>query len=196
MIESIARKLTLRLCKGLSLSLEQYDAVQYGIDILLYTVISTCGLLMIGVCFHQFENACLIICTFYTNQTTGGGHHANSHVKCFCLMASFLTLGLFLCCIPFSPWLSLIIALGALMLLFAFPFVLHPNKQYLHQDMPRLARQSRLVIVLQGVLVLVCYIVKIQWLQAFSIGLAFSALSRVAAKLFHHSDILSTENKL
>lgn len=196
MIDSVARKLTLRLCKGLSLSPEQYDTVQYSIGLLLYTVISTCGLLMIGVCFHQFENACLIICTFYTNQTTGGGHHANSHLKCFCLMASFLTVGLSLCSIPFSPWLSLIIALGSLILLFTFPFVLHPNKQYLHQDKPRLTRRSRLVIVLQGTLVLVCYIVKIQWLQAFSIGLAFSALSRLVAKLIHHNNVLSTENEL
>ena len=66
----------------------------YGLDIFLYTILSTAGLLLIGYVSHHFYESILLIILFYTNQTYGGGFHANSHTKCFLTMT--LGLGVYL----------------------------------------------------------------------------------------------------
>lgn len=53
----------------------------YGLDIFLYTILSTVGLLLIGYVSHHFYESVLLIILFYTNQTYGGGFHASSHTK-------------------------------------------------------------------------------------------------------------------
>ncbi len=73
---------------------DQRVVCAYGLDLLLYTIISTAGLMMVGVVFHMPMQAVIIICVFYINQSVGGGYHADTHLTCFLTMAFGLTLGL------------------------------------------------------------------------------------------------------
>ena len=84
----------------------------YGLDIFLYTILSTVGLLLIGYVSHHFYESVLLIILFYTNQTYGGGFHASSHTK-----------------VP--PFVSVLIAALSFLFLYIHPLVLHKNKSFL-----------------------------------------------------------------
>lgn len=59
----------------------------YGCELWLYTILSTLGLLILGVFLQSFWEAVIIIFIFYNCQSTGGGFHASSHMRCFLTMA-------------------------------------------------------------------------------------------------------------
>ena len=104
---------------------EDHEVYAYGLDAILYTMISTLGLVLIGVVMRSTTEALVIIGMFYINQTLGGGFHASTHLRCFLTMAVGL-----LCClstlfIPFPLPASLIIALMSMGFMLRFPLVLH-----------------------------------------------------------------------
>ena len=72
----------------------------YGCELWLYTILSTLGLLTLGVFLQSFWEAVIIIFIFYTCQSTGGGFHASSHMRCFLTMAIGLLTGLLLMKVP------------------------------------------------------------------------------------------------
>lgn len=155
------------------------SAYVYGACALIYTVMSTTGLLIAGALFHRVEETLLILGIFYVNQTIGGGYHANSHIKCFTVMAVGLMICLALCRICFCAWaLYGLLALSYAILL-SVPIVLHPNKQYLMERSTLLKRRSRLVSTFQIVVLIILCIFLETWVIACSLGITASAISRL-----------------
>ena len=66
-----------------SVSESEEEIYRYGIDVVVYTVLSTLGLLLIGLCWGRLSETALIVGIYYLNQTIGGGYHARSHIGCF-----------------------------------------------------------------------------------------------------------------
>ena len=58
----------------------------YGFDIAIYTFLSTFGLFLIGWIADRPLETALLIFLYYTNQSSGGGFHASSHLMCFLTM--------------------------------------------------------------------------------------------------------------
>lgn len=183
MIEFISTQLVRILCNGTYLSSEQYDALNYGMETLVYTVLSTLALVMIGFLFMQPLNACIIIAVFYLNQTIGGGFHANSHMKCFITMAFFLMLGLAINYLHLPAKSYAILSVFAFIILMMCPLTLHKNKQYLGEQSARLILRSRLITTMQMMMYIAICIGLRSMHMAFSIGVVFSALSRLFAVL-------------
>ena len=65
---------------------EQREVAAYGFDLLIYTLLSTLGLLLAGAVLGRGVQAALIVGLFYLNQTFGGGFHARTHLRCFATM--------------------------------------------------------------------------------------------------------------
>ena len=181
MIEFISTQLVHILCNGTDLSSEQYDALNYGMETLVYTVFSTLALVVIGLLFIQPLNACVLITVFYLNQTIGGGFHANSHMKCFITMAIFLMLGLAINHLHLPAKIYTILSVPAFLILMICPLTLHKNKQYLSDQSARLILRSRFITTMQVMIyIVICF--GLQSIHmAFSIGVAFSAVSRLYA---------------
>ena len=76
----------------------------YGFDIAIYTFLSTFGLFLIGWIADRPIETALLIFLYYTNQSSGGGFHASSHLMCFLTMVlgELLFLASFL--LPYSPF--------------------------------------------------------------------------------------------
>ena len=70
------------------------SALSYGVDMALYTLFSTIGLLLIAAVLNSFITGMILIAVFYLNQTIGGGYHANSYLKCFLCMSVILLSGI------------------------------------------------------------------------------------------------------
>ena len=142
---------------------------EYGFDITLYTILSTLGLLLIGLLFHQLANTIVLVFVFY------------SCLRCFLTMCTGLLIGLAFQYIPFPDWLFLAIGASSILLLLIFPLTLHSNKSYLKADSNRLIRRSMLTTVF--ITCLCSVLLTLNWIPASIVSSAFllSAVSRLYA---------------
>lgn len=161
---------------------EDHEVYAYGLDTILYTMISTLGLVLIGVVMRSTTEALVIIGMFYINQTLGGGFHASTHLMCFLTMAVGL-----LCClstlfIPFPLPASLIIALMSMGFMLRFPLVLHINKAYLSNKRKLFSKHSQQALIFQ--LLAICFFLiwrDVHMVQTIAVGLLSCAFSRAVA---------------
>ena len=172
---------------------EDRELYEYGFDIIIYTIWSTVVLLLLGAVLRQFWAAVIIVSIFYVFQSSGGGYHANSHLKCFLFMLAGLLTGLsffYLNNLPGVLWSLL--GLGALVLVF-FPLVLHPNKSHLKTERKRLTIRS----VVTTISLLLVAVVLSFWkpvlfrnelLDAFSAAFFLSGISRIIGKFVYRNN--------
>ncbi len=172
---------------------EDRELYGYGFDIIFYTIWSTAVLLLVGLVLKRFLATLIIVSVFYTFQSSGGGYHANSHLKCFLFMLAGLLTGLsffYLNNLPGVLWSLL--GLGALVLVF-FPLVLHPNKSHLETERKRLTIRS----VVTTISLLLVAVVLSFWkpvlfrnelLDAFSAAFFLSGISRIIGKFVYRNN--------
>ncbi|HIU15107.1 MAG TPA: accessory gene regulator B family protein [Candidatus Ventricola intestinavium] len=122
----------------------------YGLSQMIYTFLSTLGLLLIGLAAGRPAETALLIALFYTNQTYGGGYHANSHTRCFLTMTAGLLVFLVSFSLPYSLPGCVALAGAGLALLYLRPLTLHPNKLYLAKKSRQFIRRSRKAVLLQA----------------------------------------------
>ena len=121
----------------------------------------------------------LLIILFYTNQTYGGGFHANSHTKCFLTMTLGLGVYLLSSLIKVPLFVSVFIAALSFLFLYVHPLVLHKNKSFLANKSKLLVQKSRCILSLEMMLFITLLLFKNEYyLQNFSIALLLCALSR------------------
>ena len=164
------------------ISEEEREIYEYGFDITIYTIWSTAALLLIGLLLHQFFPAVILIFGFYTFQTTGGGYHSKTHLRCFLSMVAGLLVGLSTVFIKdHHTLLWILLGIGAL-LLFLVPLVLHPNKSYLEEERKRLTIKSIAVTLSVLVCVVILNIFWNRMLYAFAMVFLLAGISRIAGK--------------
>lgn len=116
---------------GTICSSDRLPVLIYGLDLAIYTILSTAGLIIEGVLFRRPCDSLIIIAVYFLNQTIGGGFHASSHLSCFLTMAVGLAFGLDICTIGWPMCFTIGVNALSILMLFSHPLVLHPNKQYL-----------------------------------------------------------------
>lgn len=181
MIKKMSSFLSNILSKGFDLDEDSSETINYGIELAIYTLISTIALLGIGLIIGQFSSAACIIIIFYINQTVGGGIHKNSHISCFIFMAEGLLFSLLIDRVNLPNVLWAVFGAASLLILYCYPLVLHKNKEYLSGKRDTIIWASRKVTIgeLIGLLLTFYYIPNL--IDEFSIALLLSALSRLYA---------------
>ena len=164
---------------------DAFAVCAYGIELALYTIFSTCGLLLIGWVFNRLVDAIIIIFFYYSNQTVGGGFHASSHLRCFSMMSVGLLVCISILSVPFRVAIHITSLLLSLIALWIYPVELHPNKKYLVKNLPKLKRKSKLISLLLCLLALLLILQCNQntIANAASLGMLVSAISRVCGHL-------------
>ena len=165
---------------------EERELYLYGFDITFYTIWSAAALLFTGLLLRQFWAAVIIVSGFYTFQSTGGGYHAKTHLRCFLTMVAGLLVGLSAAFIQdHHILLWSLLGIGSL-LLFLVPLVLHPNKAYLETERKRLTIKSIVVTLSLLVSVVVLNIFWNSMLYAFSAVFFLAGISRIAGKIAYN----------
>ena len=181
----LPRILTQNFIKRGYISEEEREVYEYGFDITIYTIWSTAALLLLGLLLRQFVPTLILVFGFYTFQTTGGGFHAKSHLRCFLSMVAGLLVGL---CFVFLKELLvllwILLGVGTLLLLFV-PLVLHPNKAYLKAEKKCLTIRSVVVTLSLLVSVIALNIFCNRMLYAFSAMFLASGISRIMGKIVY-----------
>lgn len=159
----------------------------YGLDLALYTILSTIGLVLIGFLGSRVIETMILITLFYTNQSLGGGFHASSHLKCFLTMALGSCAFLFTFCLPYNQNLYIILGSLSLFILWLYPLVLHPNKKFLISQSSQFIIRSRRVVLSEALLFLLTII--LNWpdhfIQAIACSFSLCSVSRCVAVLQH-----------
>lgn len=162
---------------------DQIEICEYGCEILLYTIISTLGLVIIGLLLHSPIEAIIIILIFYLFQSTGGGHHANSHLACFTTMAVGLIFGLLIIKFPIFQLAAPFLSLCSAILLVINPLVLHHNKYYLNYKSKIFKIRSIILTICIYLCTVAFWALKLNlFYYASCCGIFFAALSRLYAK--------------
>lgn len=93
-MDYLTQKLLAVLSRHTKIEDSKRDVYIYAINLLLYTVVSTLGLIAISATLGKTTEGIIIILIYYVNQTLGGGFHASTHLRCFFTMAILLLAGL------------------------------------------------------------------------------------------------------
>lgn len=86
------------------------EVCEYGFAITIYTITSTLGFLLLGLLLGQFLGGAVLIAIFYTCQSSGGGYHASTHLRCFLTMCAGLLAGLGFSLLPCPLWVLAVLA--------------------------------------------------------------------------------------
>lgn len=160
--------------------LNKKDAVvcQYALELAIYTFMSTLAIMCFGLLVGHLLDVLIATAVFYTNQTTGGGYHADTHLNCFVSMLLGLCASLFLS-VHFHT-VSFVLCISSLIIMFFLPVVLHPNKKYLENKTPSLIKRARFVYAGECVILLTVFLLHMSTFDVgiFS-GLIWSAVSRI-----------------
>ena len=158
----------------------------YGFDIAIYTFLSTFGLFLIGWIADRPIETALLIFLYYTNQSSGGGFHASSHLMCFLTMVLGELLFLVSFLLPYSLLACIGISVISLLFMWLHPLVLHPNKRYLKKKAPQLIKRSHQILLIETVLLVTFILLNIpDIIQTGSLAFLLSAVSRNVPILKH-----------
>lgn len=162
-------------------SIQMYS---YGCELFLYTIISTIGLLVIGALFDQFLVTVAIVSVFYLCQSTGGGYHAATHMKCFWTMAIGLIASLILIKSDLPNAVFALMLIFSSGILFAVPLCLHPNKQYLEVFTTKLVVRSRIATICLLIVLILFYLGGLfEIARSGAVSLLCASFSRMYARV-------------
>lgn len=159
----------------------------YGLDLAIYTMLSTLGLFFIGLIASRPLETIILIAIFYTNQSLGGGFHASSHLKCFITMSIGTIFFLLSFLLPYMRLPYIILAAISVLLLWYYPLVLHPNKKFLANRASQFVIRSRRATFAEAALFLIIALFNFpyKFIQPVALSFFFSAISRCIAVVQH-----------
>lgn len=170
-----------------------YDVYLYGCETVLYTIVSTAGLIVTGILLQYTWETIILVGVFYLNQSLGGGFHANTHIRCFFTMLLGLICAFFLIDLHLPRWSLIVIGAGSVGILLYFPLVLHVNKQHLENNASFFIKRSRIITFIQAAMLLFITFLPCHRLgRVYLWSLALCAISRGVAGISqqkHHNNI-------
>lgn len=168
---------------------EQQRAIyEYGCELWLYTVISTLGLVLIGLSLSSCLESITMIAVFYLCQSTGGGYHASTHTRCFLTMVIGLLLGLLFLRVRLPDLSFISFMLCSTVTLLVFPLHLTPNRKHLFSQANLLVKRSRSVTVCITIgYVGLVFLGETDIAKCVCIAMLFSSISRIFAIMSNRS---------
>lgn len=154
--------------------------LEYGCETWLYTLISTLGLFFTGIALSAVNETIIIIVLFYLCQSTGGGYHAVSHMKCFVIMEAGLIFSLMFIKSPNISFLITYIYPFSIILLLTFPVSLSSTKHYLINKKRYLILQSRITTIIIALAILLMKLLQYTaFMKAACISIIIASVSRI-----------------
>ena len=156
MLKKMAQSTIQWLMKKTDISPSDFSIYAYGAELAIYSLLSTCILLLVGCITHNGLNTIFIISFFYILQTVGGGFHANSHTRCLLTMVICLILALYMIQKISVLNYELIVSGISFWILLKFPLVIHDNKRYLYSREKSLIFKSKFFACFLMIIILFC----------------------------------------
>ena len=168
MTELLSRRI-ISFLKDRNVIQQDEEVYLYGCDAVVYTILSTAGLVLISTIFGMLLEGCICITIFYLN------------LKCFLVMSLGLMLSFGIIRSVTNIAVLAIACIPALIFLFRFPLVLHPFLRHLEKEVDKLKLRSYILSTSEFIFCLACFHHVLSGISASVFtAVFFSAASRTA----------------
>ncbi len=113
MVHQMSRQITRALVDNDIIEFDEVSVYQYGLEVMLITILELLGLLVIAFVTGYIYEALVFILAFSSVRLYAGGYHASSVFKCFSLIVLLVFIDINICrllVIESAPWLSVVIS--------------------------------------------------------------------------------------
>lgn len=159
---------------------EGVEVFAYGLDLLLFTLISKVSIVLLGILFGRVVETIIYTLSFSIVQALGGGYHAKTHLRCLLSTVSGWMVAMLL--MTYAPiWVCLsILAVGTVIVFIVSP-VEHANAPMSAGKRDRMRRYTRYAcFALATLSIALCYVAP-AFAKAMMIAIGLSAFSKVIA---------------
>ncbi len=151
MYKKASEKITSLFIKHNIIKSEETEMYLYCFELLISTVVSISGIVIIACLFKQVFNTLFFFIGFFLCRKTSGGYHAKNHLLCFLFTQSiFLTFMLIVTYVKIDNYflLSLIISAVAAVVIFIFAPVDVPNKPFSDKERAVYKKRGRILSII------------------------------------------------
>jgi accessory gene regulator B len=160
MIRRVTVKLSEYLGNNGFIEREEEDVYQYGIEILIATIINFILILALGLLFHRFFHTVVFLVSYCSIRQIAGGYHAKSHSQCIVtFFLGYLSLLLFLKWNPVEKINILIIVgwIASFLLIYFLAPIEDKNHPLERDECIILAKKSKILMIINSVLLIILY---------------------------------------
>jgi len=166
-----------------ALQRDDLDVFAYGLDLMLFSLLSVLGLLSLGLLTGHFRETVFCLAVFVPMQTTGGGYHAKTHIRCFFTMVTGWIVAMMLCHI-LPLWATIIFMAQGIAAVLMYAPIEHVNAPMSDRQKNKMRVFARSVCILSALAVCGLYATQPPASAALAIGLGMTGISmRVACHM-------------
>ena len=138
---------------------EKREIYQYGIELIIMSLVNTSILLILGLIIGRLFETFLLLLAFAFMQSFAGGYHAMTHLRCFLFMfAAWASSMLILPFIEAHRFLPCILAVVGTFVVYLLAPVKHVNYPMSQEKENRMKKIARFIATLFCVVVFICSI--------------------------------------
>lgn len=135
---------------------DDIEVFAYGLDMLLSTLVNAAFILCVAAIFGIFTESLIFYCVFSAIQTMGGGFHASTHFRCFCVTVSGWAVSMLIMSAASLPVMLLLAAWGVVSIIVFAP-IEHENAPMSDSKKVKMKRYVRILMCLVVVIAMAIY---------------------------------------
>lgn len=139
-----------------AISRDDFEVFCYGLDLIFSTLVNAAFVLVISAVIGIFPESFLFYCVFSAIQSTGGGYHATTHFRCFCVTTIGWAVSMFLMHRVGSPLLTVLAAWG-IVCTFVFAPIEHKNAPMREKKKAKMKKVVRILACITATASFVMY---------------------------------------
>lgn len=155
---------------------------QYGFEILIDAVLQTILLLIIGILLGKPMETLVFLIIFTSIRKYSGGYHANTKLKCTLTSTFVMLISIGLPIIFENRIIYALLALLAIIIIWIFAPVEHPNRPLTDDTIKHCRIYSRALTLVLGVVILVLNIYKPKYAYTASLSVFMVAILIIVQK--------------
>jgi len=171
----------LLLSKGI-LKQDDLDVFVYGLDTILFSLVSIFSLLALGMITRLFVETLLCMLAFISLQTTGGGYHAKTHFRCYLTTVTGWAIAMLLSRI-LPIWAAALFMLQGCVAVFRYAPIEHANAPMSTEKKKRMRAYARLICVVLTLSAIAISVFRLDLSIAVAAGIGVYGLSANTAYL-------------
>ena len=184
-MKQIAEKIARRMIDAGIIQKEKYLAYSYSIQMFLEKMTGMLIIMLLSVLLGRVVEVSIFFFFFANIRKYAGGFHCKTFLSCLILsVVSVLGLSCFVCPILLrnNKWSVVCVALSLLVIL-VVGAVNHPNMDWNFEEYQRAKRMARIHIIFETAVIMFCYILGTKYLSYMSMGVVFSAITLLLARI-------------
>lgn len=186
MLNRIVKKISRYFCKNNIIDKEDIEIYEYGLVILISTVLETISVILISIFLDKLLATVIFLISFIALRVFAGGYHAKTSGRCYLTLLSVYAIYLVSLFFPL-PFTAVSVAFSVIteIIVLLFAPVDNENKRLSREDAKRCRLISILVVSAETLAVIILSLTKSNITYSISFGQLAAAISLLAVKIIN-----------